>query len=151
MNVIMKYFNKRQGTIEALQDHDLMEAILQNTHDDVKAAYGKMIGLGSPQVTGMPSAHNNKSGEDRIIRGLDDVALLRERYADAKEYMDWFNKAWDGLTIDEQYILRVCYTSHLSPSLAIEEVSAHFNIERTSAYKKKNRALDRFSVLLFGK
>lgn len=31
MNVLVKYFNKRNGTIEAMNDYGSMKTILQNT------------------------------------------------------------------------------------------------------------------------
>ena len=34
---------------------------------------------------------------------------------------------------------------------AADHIARYFGIEQTSAYKKKNRALDRLTTLLFGK
>jgi hypothetical protein len=34
---------------------------------------------------------------------------------------------------------------------AVYAIADHFHIERSSAYKRKNRALDKFAILLFGK
>lgn len=151
MNVIVKYFNKKQGTIEVLRDFDTMKSILATTKREVKESYDQLVGVGSPKVTGLPSAHNPKAGEERLVKGLDDIAILRDRYADAREYMDWFMDAWNQLDEDEQFVLRTCFDGYSTAEESIEAVCEHFNIERTSAYKKKNRALTRLSILLFGK
>lgn len=151
MNVIVKYFNKKQGTIEVLRDFETMKSILATTKREVKESYDQLVGVGSPKVTGLPSAHNPKAGEGRLVKGLDDIAILRDRYADAREYMDWFMDAWNQLDEDEQFVLRTCFDGYTTAEESIEAVCERFNIERTSAYKKKNRALTRLSILLFGK
>lgn len=151
MNVIVKYFNKKQGTIEVLRDYETMKSILSATKQEVKESYEQLVGVGSPKITGLPSAHNPKAGEERLVKGLDDIAILRDRYADAKEYMDWFLEAWNQLDEDEQFVLKTCFDGYATAEEGIEAICERYHIERTSAYKKKNRALTRLSILLFGK
>ena len=76
---------------------------------------------------------------------------FRDRYAQAKAYMEWFQPAWDALEEDEQYVLRTFYLDSVSRCDAIEAICDHFHVERSTAYNKKNKALSRLSVLLFGK
>ena len=151
MNVLVKYFNKRNGTIEAMNDYGSMKAILQNTDRLIREAYENMESVGSPKVTGLPRAHDPKAGEARLVSGLDDISILRDRYAQAKAYMEWFQPAWDALDEDEQYVLRTFYLDSVSRCDAIEAICDHFHVERSTAYNKKNKALSRLSVLLFGK
>lgn len=147
----MKYFNKRNGTIEAMNDYGSMKTILQNTDGLIREAYENMEGVGSPKITGLPGAHDPKAGEARLVSGLDDISILRDRYAQAKAYMEWFQPAWDALDEYEQYVLRTFYLDSVSRCDAIEAICDHFHVERSTAYNKKNKALSRLSVLLFGK
>ena len=151
MNVLVKYFNKRNGTIEAMNDYGSMKTILQNTDGLIREAYENMESVGSPKVTGLPGAHDPKAGEARLVSGLDDISILRDRYAQAKTYMEWFQPAWDALDEDAQYVLRTFYLDSVSRCDAIEAICDHFHVERSTAYNKKNKALSRLSVLLFGK
>jgi hypothetical protein len=151
MNVLVKYFNKRNGTIEAMNDYGSMKTILQNTDRLIREAYENMESVGSPKVTGLPGAHDPKAGEARLVSGLDDISILRDRYAQAKAYMEWFQPAWDALDEYEQYVLRTFYLDSVSRCDAIEAICDHFHVERSTAYNKKNKALSRLSVLLFGK
>lgn len=151
MNVLVKYFNKRNGTIEAMNDYGSMKTILQNTDRLIREAYENMESVGSPKVTGLPGAHDPKAGEARLVSGLDDISILRDRYAQAKAYMEWFQPAWDALDEDEQYVLQTFYLDSVSRCDAIEAICDHFHVERSTAYNKKNKALSRLSVLLFGK
>jgi hypothetical protein len=66
--------------------------------------------------------------------------------------MEWFKPAWEELTDDERYCLETFYgDSNSYGSNAAYYVAEYLHIEQPTAYKRKNRALDRLTVLLFGK
>ena len=50
-----------------------------------------------------------------------------------------------------QYVLETFYDENTYGSNAAWYIAEHFQIEQASAYRKKNRALDHLTVLLFGK
>ena len=108
--------------------------------------------LSSPKLDDMPKAHNPTAGEDRTIKAIEEIDLLRERYRQACEYMTWFQPAWDALSEDDRFVLDAFYSSeNCYGSGAADAVCDHFSIERTSAYRKKNRALENLTTLLYGK
>lgn len=149
-DVIVRYLNKREGTIKAIKDRELMQAIIDNTPKDIKRIREQMYNLLSPQLTGMPSAHEPKSGEEKLVNNLTDVEMLCDRYDRAIAYMDWFMPAWEVLSKDEQFILVTFYVGPRYQLPAVDQVSRVFHIERSTAYNRKNQALDKLSVLLFG-
>lgn len=151
MNIILRYMDKKSAAVRAIEDFSNMKFIIDNTDDVIKSAYDRMSGLGNYSMNGMPGAHNPNSTDDRIIFGIEKIDILRERYQQAKEYMEWFCPAWKQLSADEQYILKAFYADEESRTIMIEEISSHFNIERSSVYNKKNRALMKLATLLFGK
>ena len=135
MSIMWKYLDKRSATIAAIKDYDAMQFILSSTGDEIKRTYEKMTGIGSPNYDGMPKAD-----------------IIKERYRQAVEYMDWFKPAWEELTDEERYCLEAFYgDSNTYGSSAAYYVAEYLNIEQPTAYKRKNRALDRLTVLLFGK
>ena len=142
MSIMWKYLDKRSATIAAIKDYDAMQFILSSTGDEIKRTYEKMTGIGSPNYDGMPKACNPQAAEDRIIKNIDEIDIIKERYRQAVEYMDWF----------ERYCLEAFYgDSNTYGSSAAYYVAEYLNIEQPTAYKRKNRALDRLTVLLFGK
>ncbi len=151
MSIIWKYLDKRSGTVAAIKDYSSMQFIIDNTADSIKAEREKMSGLASPGWDGMPHGHNPGAGEDRILDGLEEIDLLKERYRQAAEYMEWFRPAWEQLTEDERYVLGTFYDDSLGQTGAVYDICERYNIERSSAYNKKNRALTHLQVLLFGK
>ena len=68
-----------------------------------------MSSTGSPRWDGMPHAHNPQAGEERILNGIEEIDILKERYRQAVEYMEWFQPAWDQLSEDERYVLDAIY------------------------------------------
>lgn len=152
MSIIWKYLDKRSATIDAIRDYSSMEFIIENTDEKIRAEHDKMSGLRSPMYSDMPSGgHNDTAGEDRIIDGIEKIDVLKERYRQAVEYMDWFQPSWDKLNDEEQDVLRTFYIDIEYGDNPVNLIADRYQIEQTSAYKKKNRALDHQVVLLYGK
>ena len=152
MNIIWQYLDKRSAAVNALKDYSSMAYILANTDEEIAQVHEDTTTLGSPAFTDMPGGSPNpQSGEMRIITAIDEIDVLRERYRQAKEYMEWFQPAWDSLSEDERYVLEQFYWHEDDVFDAISASSNRFHIERSSAYKRKNRAVSKLTLLLFGK
>ena len=151
MSIIWKYLDKRSAVVDALKDYSSMKFIIEHTDDEIKAAYEKMGGVSSPQPDGMPHAHNPRAAEDRMVKGIEEIDVLKERYRQAMEYMAWFLPAWEELSEDDRYVLETFYSDSESQTNAVYDICDQFGIERSSAYNKKNRALGKLVTLLYGK
>ncbi|MGO5291317.1 hypothetical protein ACTQ1N_03920 [Porcincola sp. LCP21S3_C12] len=151
MSIIWKYLDKRSATVAAIKDYHSMEFIINNTAQDIIEEKNRMTGIGSPTMDGMPHSHNPQAGEERILTAIEEIDVLKERYRQAVEYMDWFQPAWDQLSEDEKYTLQTFYDDEIGMTGAVYDICDHFHIERSSAYNKKNRALTHLQILLFGK
>lgn len=152
MTIAWIYLDKRGASIDALKDYPSMEFIIQNQPEELAEAEERLVSVRSSIPTGMPRAHNPHAGEARLAASLDEIDVLKERYRRALEYMEWFQPAWDALSEDEQFVLTVFYKEDSDPQMdAVSVICEKYSIERSSAYKKKNRALARLATLLYGK
>lgn len=152
MSAIWRYLDKRSATINALRDFENMNFIISHTNEEIKAVRERMEGVGSPAMDDMPKAHNPQATEDRIVAGIEKVDILQERYRQATEYMEWFSPAWEQLSEDERYVLGTFYSGDNGyGSNAVVCIAERFDIDRNAAYKRKNRALEHLTILLFGK
>lgn len=153
MNIAWIYLDKRNATINALKDYESMNFLLKNAQAEVAAQQDNMTSLGSPVLSDMPKgASNPHAVENRVVKTLDMINILNERYQRAVEYMRWFQPAWQVLTEDEQFVLSRFYLDDDSRQAdSVAEVCERYHIERTSAYKKKDRALSHLTLLLYGK
>ena len=152
MTIAWIYLDKKSAAVDALKDFASMDYIVKNHHDDLEEARAKMTALPSALPDGLPRAHDPHAGEARLAASLDEIDVLKERYRRALEYMEWFCPAWDALTDDEQFILTEFFLREdISKTEAIGNVSDRLHIERSWVYKKKDAALTRLSLLLYGK
>ena len=151
MSIQWKYLDKRSATIAAIKDYDTMRFILSNTERQQAAVNEKIISVGGMKLDGMPKSHNPKSGENAILSAIDEINILEQRYQEAQDYMAWFQPAWDQLIEEEQYILKTFFSeSNFYGSNAVYTIADKFCIETSAVYKRKNRALNRMTVLLYG-
>lgn len=150
-DITWRYIDRRAAAVNALRDYQTMEAIIASTPDDLKAIKADVPSLSSPRLDGSRGCFNPHASEERIIRHMERIDNRTRKYLQAKDYMDWFNPAWEALTDEERWMLEVFYLSDDDKRNAIEEICYRFSIERSSAYNKKNRALERFAALLYGR
>ena len=152
MSIVWKYLDKRAAVIAALKDYSVMQFIIANTDENIKAVHEEMTSLGNPSWDKLPKAPNPHAGEERLARSIDKIDVLRERYRQALEYMAWFQPAWDGLSSEEREVISEFYMVDDQQQIdAVYNICERFNIERSSAYNKKNRALNKLVGLMYGK
>ena len=110
MNIIWHYLDKRGAAINALKDYGSMQYIIDHTDEEIDTVHDRMSSVGSPVLSDMPKGpHNPHANENRIIVAIDEIDVLKERYRQAVEYMDWFKPAWMSLSEDERYVLQTFY------------------------------------------
>lgn len=152
MNIMWLYLDTRHGAERALQDRRRMQKILDDGEDRIRQEHEKLTSLESPNMDGMPHSHNLHAMEDRILTGMERIKEMTDQYAMAREYMDWFTKAWNAQTEGDRYVLSRFYGGDEEyGSTAAADVAEHFDISTASAYRRKNRALSNLSLSLFGK
>jgi DNA-directed RNA polymerase sigma subunit (sigma70/sigma32) len=149
--IAWKYLDKTGATIAAMRDYESMRAIINNTPDEIKDVYEKMSAPRSAKLTGLPSPRNPQAGEDKLAAQIDKLDLLRERYSSAVEYMAWFESAWGTLTDIEKHILKEYYMTDNQKSGAAARVECALGYCDRQIRRIKEKALERLSVLLFGK
>ena len=151
MSIMWKYLDKRSATIAAIKDRGSMQFIIDHTDEEITAAKDRMAGIGAIRMDSMGHVSNPQAGEERIVSAIEEIDILKERYRQAMEFHEWFEPAWAQLSEDEQYVLETFYDENTYGSNAAWYIAEHYEIEQASAYRRKNRALDHLTVLLFGK
>ena len=150
MHISWNFLDKRKAAIKAIEAYNSMNFIIRHTDEDIAEVRVKMEGVGSPNLDGLPHAHNPQVAEDRMIRCIEEIDMLKERYRQAREYMAWFSPAWDQLTDDERFVLEAFYRNS-DDNNANQVIQEEMNVSQSGAYNKKNRALDHLTMLLYGK
>ena len=150
MHISWNFLDKRKATIKAIEAFNSMDFIIRHTDDEILAVRTRMEGVGSPNLDGLPHAHNPQAAEERMLTCIEEIDTLKERYRQAKEYMAWFKPAWEQLSEEEQFVLETYYIDSDEEGGAFT-VQNELKISQSGAYNKKNRALDHLTMLLYGK
>ncbi len=149
--IAWKYLNKPSATVAALQDYSTMREIINITPQETKALYDRMTSVGGRPLTSIPTSWNPQAGEERLIKSLDTLDVIQERYRQAVEYMGWFEPAWATLTDTEQVVLREFYMNDSLRSGAAIRLQERLNYGHSQIDRIRSKALKRMSHLLFGK
>lgn len=152
MSIMWNYLDKRRATVAALKDYNGMQFIIDSYQADLKLAKQQMIGVSSPHYDFAPgTTSKDNPTEHRLIHCIDQTAKLNERYQQAQQYFKWFEPAWQELSKDERFVLDACYRApdqSMNQGLAI--LMDKYFIAKTTAYNRKNQALDHLTLLLYG-
>lgn len=152
MHVMSKYLDTYKATLAALEDYASMQHILETTDQAIKDETDKLYWMSSSNLDGMPKAKNPKAGEERIAASMDRVDAYRERYRQAREYMDWFLPAWGVLSEDHRFVLDTFFfaADDISQEDRARAVADHFYVERETAFRKRSKAVHRLATALYG-
>lgn len=152
MHVMTKYLDTRKAAICALEDYPLMEqAAGQDTSAEGNQLRADLTSPSSARMTGLPHAKDPHAGERRIAATLDKIDLLAARKQEAQDYLDWFLPAWGSLAEDDRFVLENFFLGEGNQDERVQMIGDHFHIQRDSVYRRKNRALDRLAVALYGR
>lgn len=152
MSIPWKYLNKRDATIQVLQDFTTMKQIISNFSCDYKAASEELTSRQRPSISEKPNAINPKAVEAKLIRCMDQIDVITQKHDYALAFMAWFVPAWECLSENEQLILSTFFfDARASKTEIVQELCSQFHVERTAIYNRKDKALERFSLLLYGK
>lgn len=139
------------ATIRALCNYDSMKFIISDTPTKIREIEDAAAAVHSPVIDGMPKIHNNNAHEEKLLHAIEITDVYARRYYAAIKFMKWFEPAWKHLSEDDRFVLHEFYmTGAQEKSIAVYTIMDHFSIERSSAYNKKNRAVQHLATLLFG-
>ncbi len=99
---------------------------------------------------GMPHLRNIRRDENILCSALDQCDVLYNRYQQAVEFMNWFTPAWLQLSDEERLLLEVFHMGGDDKTAAVENISRQLHIERAQIYRRKDKALNRLAILLYG-
>ena len=143
-----KYVDKQAVVISVIRDFDSMKTIIETTPDEVKDKYD--IITNPVQAMIEMSTSNSYMHKSKIEKTIEDVDFVKQRYANAIEYMEWFLPAWTNLKDQDQVIIREYYMSGNLRSGASIRLQHELNYSERQIDRMREKALKTLTVLLFG-
>ena len=140
--------NWKNEAIERLSQYNAMLQSLENIPEEIrrlKADYAALPGCRPDKIRAGSIPGPN---EDRLIANFIRQEELLRSYKNAKAWMQTTDKALAVLSEEEQLILQKMY---ISPSRGIVGVLCEeLGIEQSTIYRKRDHALYRFTMALYG-
>ena len=148
--IAWKYLDKQTATVNAMKDFENMTCIINLTPDEVKNIKEDMVSPRGSNIDDMPHVRNPHGPEDMLASSINQIDILNQRYEQAVEYMNWFKPAWDSLCEEEQIILSEFYLVEGSKTKAVENLSERLFVDRSNVYRRKDKAVEHLSSMLYG-
>jgi hypothetical protein len=150
MHVAWTFLDKRSAAVNAIRAFKDMELIIEETPENLCEQQRLMVSPKSVKFSEMPGSPNPKGGEQRIAAMIDGIDVMKERYRQALEFMEWYKPAFDALTDTERTILTEMYQSATLRSGAISRLEKQLGYGHSQIDRLRSKALMRLAQLLYG-
>lgn len=141
----MKWKNE---AMEKLRRYDAMRQALRNIPAEISRLKAEATAIRRTDIE-MPRVRGNSGYRSEAL--LNNIAQRQELEWTLKQVRQWLSVADRGLTAlpeDERLILQRLY---LYPEKgALERLCTELGMEQSSVYRKRDQALERFTVAIYG-
>lgn len=134
--------------VERLRQYDAMCRAVVNLPEQIRLLKSKTgaVASGMPgQIVGCPDVRRR---EDRMVDNLVKQQELQQSLEEAERWVDSMNRALGVLSAEERMILHTMYICRQRG--AVGRLCDKLGVEKSSIYRRRDKALDKFTVALFG-
>lgn len=139
--------NWKQEAIDRLQKYTAMEKAVENLPEELKRVEQQSYGLTSKPDT-LRVDYTPKAGDNAMLNHLVHRQELEMAYENARIWVSTTRRAMLALTREDQAIL---YSMYVQPQKgAVNKLCEQLGVEQSSVYRKRDSALYRFTLALYG-
>ena len=140
--------NWRNEAIDKLHRYDLMRNALQNIPEEIARLKAEAVAIRSASANSFFVKGGGGDQEDARINNLVRRHELEETLRQVRQWLNVTDRALLALKDDERLILQRLY---LYPQKgAIDLLCNELGLEQSSVYRKRDQALSRFTVAIYG-
>lgn len=140
--------NWRQEAIVKLRDYEARRQSLENIPQELKRLKSELTNVRSLRTDAAPASGGGNRREDAL---LDNIVRQTELERALRRARAWVRQVDAGLAVlddDERIILERFYI--YGAKGAAGSLCEQLNIERSTVYRKRDNALRRFTIALYG-
>ena len=140
--------NWKTEAVEKLRKYDAMRQAVMNLPVEIHRLQIESQSLRSINPQATPVRGGGKQREDALLNNLVHRQELHWSLHQAKDWLKMTDRALTTLTSDEKLILHRLY---IYPERgALERLCNELGVEQSSIYRKRDKALERFTMALYG-
>lgn len=143
----MEYWKYR--AIDKLKDYSAQKAALQNLPEEIVRLESEACSIKSATADGTPVKGGGSGREDRLLSNIVMREELKAMLRRAKLAVGMVDRGLSVLSKDERHILDVMYI--IREKGYVDRLMIEYGLqEESSLYKKANKALQRFTIAMYG-
>ena len=134
--------------VEKLRSMEMMQRALRNLPREIQRLEAEYEAVGSQIFSGKATSPDHRSREERLLNNIVCRQELRWSLEQTKQWMDSVMSALEVLTPEEMGVLHQLYISPVAG--AMERLCEKLQLEKSSIYRKRDSALRKFTLALYG-
>lgn len=140
--------NWKEEAVQRLQRYDAMRRAVINLPQEIDLLRQEATAVSTGWVSPVSGSRKLRAREDLLLDNLVKRQQLQWSLDQARGWMDNMNRALSALTPEERLILQQMYI--LPAEGALEWLSGKLGVERSSIYRRRDKALQKFTLSLYG-
>lgn len=140
--------NWQTEAVEKLRRYDAMCRAVRNLPVELERLEAEYTALGSGLRIHTMGHRDARSQEDRLMDNLMTRQQLKWSLEQALSWTEVVNNALSALEPEERMILHRLYI--LPQTGALEQLTEKLGVEKTSIYRRRDKALHKFTLSLYG-
>ncbi len=140
--------NWKREAIDKLKNYEAHREALENIPKEIKRLESAYAGIRSATTDGTPVSGGGNTREDSMLSNIVHRDELKRRLKEARLWVAQVDKALSVLDDEERLVLDRFYIHRAKGNVG--ELCERLNVEQATVYRKRDSALRRFTIALYG-
>jgi len=140
--------NWKREAIDKLKNYEAHRAALESIPKEIKRLESAYTGIRSATTDGTPVSGGGNTREDTMLSNIVHRDELKRRLKEARLWVSQVDKALAILDDEERLVLDKFYIHRAKGNVG--ELCERLNVEQATVYRKRDSALRRFTIALYG-
>ena len=140
--------NWKREAIDKLKNYEAHREALENIPKEIKRLESAYAGIRSATTDGTPVSGGGNTREDSMLSNIVHRDELKRRLKEARLWVVQVDKALAVLDDEERLVLDRFYIHRAKGNVG--ELCERLNVEQATVYRKRDSALRRFTIALYG-
>lgn len=140
--------NWKREAIDKLKNYEARREALENIPKEIKRLESAYAGIRSATTDGTPVSGGGNTREDSMLSNIVHRDELKRRLREARLWVAQVDKALAVLDDEERLVLDRFYIHRAKGNVG--ELCERLNVEQATVYRKRDSALRRFTIALYG-
>lgn len=140
--------NWKNEAMDRLRQYDAMRLAVTNIPQEIKRLEAASVALHGARTDGTPVQSGGSRREEAILDNMMSRQELLWRLEQAESWLSCMDRALSALTGEEKLVLQRFYICPEKGS--VDRLCSELGLESSSVYRKRDKALRRFTVALYG-